>query len=111
MGCPGRGAAAQSFEARQVWRAWWQGAGRSGPRASVGGLMRAPEPGSQTGARASSPKARRVWCARRAILRATESAAPVTTVAVGDLPVVGVIRGARAGRALGRFEQRPAQQR
>src|SRR3954468_19792203 len=82
-----------------------------GPRASVGGQMRAAAAGAQTGARASSPSARGVWCARRAILRATEGAARFPPEPAGALPVVGVIGSTRAGGALRGLEQRPSQER
>src|SRR5436305_508894 len=36
---------------------------------------RSMPPSTQTGAKASSPRSRRVWCAQRVILRATERAA------------------------------------
>src|ERR1700712_2419092 len=73
------GAAARSFEAVPAPRVRRRGAGRSRPR-GIGGWADARTTGlflrrAQTGAKASSPRLRRVWCAQRVILRATERAA------------------------------------
>ena len=106
-----QGAAARFFEAGPRGERGRQGTDGSGPRASAGGLMRAPGPRrSDRGECLVAERAQGVM-SPASDLAGDGERGPVTAEAVGDLAVVGVVGRARAGGALGRLEQRPAQQR